>query len=83
MHMLLILLALCLRKPNGISHLFSIAYAFAGNGWFVELFPYLLDFTQLSVVLRLFDLDLHIVGHEPGADQQMAEGQGVVSGRLR
>src|SRR2546430_15888252 len=32
MHMLLILLALCLRKPNGISHLFSIAYAFAGNG---------------------------------------------------
>src|SRR2546421_12845879 len=33
MHMLLILLALCLRKPNGISHLFSIAYAFAGNGW--------------------------------------------------
>jgi hypothetical protein len=30
--MLLILLALCLRKPNGISHLFSIAYAFAGNG---------------------------------------------------
>ena len=34
MHMLLILLALCLRRPNGISHLFSIAYAFAGNGWF-------------------------------------------------
>src|SRR6266550_327015 len=33
MHMLLILLALCLRRPNGISHLFSIAYAFAGNGW--------------------------------------------------
>src|SRR5438034_6026404 len=32
MHMLLILLALCLRRPNGISHLFSIAYAFAGNG---------------------------------------------------
>ena len=31
--MLLILLALCLRKPNGISHLFSIAYALAGNGW--------------------------------------------------
>src|SRR4030095_10233572 len=33
MHMLLILLALCLRKLNGISRLFSIAYAFAGNGW--------------------------------------------------
>src|SRR5215510_4204984 len=33
MHMLLILLALCLRKPNGISHLFSMTYAFAGNGW--------------------------------------------------
>src|SRR2546430_17342027 len=32
MHMLLILLALCLRRPNGISHLFSIVYAFAGNG---------------------------------------------------
>src|SRR4029453_11912921 len=32
MHMLLILLTLCLRKPDGISHLFSIAYAFAGNG---------------------------------------------------
>ena len=31
MHMLLILLALCLRKSNGISHLFSTAYAFAGN----------------------------------------------------
>jgi hypothetical protein len=30
--MLLILLTLCLRKPDGISHLFSIAYAFAGNG---------------------------------------------------
>jgi hypothetical protein len=30
--MLLILLALCSRKPNGISHLFSIVYAFAGNG---------------------------------------------------
>ena len=35
MHMLLILLALCLRKSDGISHLFSIAYAFAGNGWVV------------------------------------------------
>src|SRR4030095_992113 len=34
MHMLLILLALCLRKSDGISHLFSIAYAFAGNGCF-------------------------------------------------
>ena len=33
MHMFLILLALCLRKSDGISHLFSIAYAFAGNGW--------------------------------------------------
>src|SRR5688500_14935908 len=32
MHMLLILLTLCLRKPDGISRLFSIAYAFAGNG---------------------------------------------------
>ena len=32
MHMPLILLALCLRKPNGISHLFSTAYTFAGNG---------------------------------------------------
>ena len=32
MHMLLILLILCLRKPDGISRLFSIAYAFAGNG---------------------------------------------------
>jgi hypothetical protein len=32
MHMLLILLALYLRKTNGISHLFSITYAFAGNG---------------------------------------------------
>src|SRR5216683_4239534 len=31
--MLLILLTLCLRKPNGISHLFSIAYAFSGNGF--------------------------------------------------
>jgi hypothetical protein len=31
--MLLILLALCLRKPNGISHLFSIVYALAGNSW--------------------------------------------------
>jgi hypothetical protein len=33
--MLLILLTLCLRKPDGISHLFSIAYAFAGNGWYL------------------------------------------------
>src|SRR5262245_23456986 len=32
MHMLLILLTLCLRKPYGISRLFSIAYAFTGNG---------------------------------------------------
>src|SRR4030095_15265901 len=32
MHMLLILLTLCLRKPYGISHLFSMVYAFAGNG---------------------------------------------------
>src|SRR5438132_10710730 len=32
MHMLLILLTLRLRKPDGISHLFSIAYPFAGNG---------------------------------------------------
>ena len=32
MHMLLILLTLCLRKPYRISRLFSIAYAFAGNG---------------------------------------------------
>ena len=37
MHMLLILLALCLRKPNEISHLFSIAYSFSGNGWHVVL----------------------------------------------
>ena len=29
--MLLILLTLCLRKSYGVSHLFSIAYAFAGN----------------------------------------------------
>src|SRR5215813_3677278 len=33
MHMLLILLALCLRKTNGIRYLLSITYAFAGNGW--------------------------------------------------
>src|SRR5262245_10727781 len=33
MHMSLILLALCLRKPNGISHLFSMTYTFAGNSW--------------------------------------------------
>src|SRR5207247_9542909 len=39
MHMLLILLALCLRRPNGISHLFSIAYAFAGNGCFHRYLP--------------------------------------------
>jgi hypothetical protein len=31
--MLLILLTLCLRKPDRISRLFSIAYTFAGNGW--------------------------------------------------
>src|SRR5215831_18801277 len=30
MHMLLILLTLCLRKLSGVSHLFSIAYAFIG-----------------------------------------------------
>src|SRR5262245_4177973 len=35
--MLLILLALCLRKPNGISHLFSTAYAFVGNGCAVSV----------------------------------------------
>ena len=35
-HMLLILLALCLRKPNGISHLLSMAYAIAGNGCFKD-----------------------------------------------
>src|SRR5262245_52262474 len=34
MHMLLILLTLCLRKLSGVSHLFSIAYAFIGNGCF-------------------------------------------------
>src|SRR4029453_18594118 len=39
MHMLLILLALCLRKSDGISHLFSIAYAFAGNGCQVMEIP--------------------------------------------
>src|SRR4029453_16098047 len=33
MHMLLILLTLCLRKSYGVSHLFSIVYAFAGNRW--------------------------------------------------
>ena len=32
MHMLLILLTLCLRKPRVKSHLFSIIYVFAGNG---------------------------------------------------
>src|SRR6476619_916772 len=32
MHILLIVLTLCLRKPDGISRLFSIAYVFAGNG---------------------------------------------------
>src|SRR4030095_3992419 len=32
MHMLLILFALCLRKPNRINLLFSIAYTFTGNG---------------------------------------------------
>ena len=31
MRMLLILLTLCLRKSYGVSHLFSTAYAFAGN----------------------------------------------------
>jgi hypothetical protein len=31
--MLLTLLTLCLRKPYEVSHLFSIAYAFAGNRW--------------------------------------------------
>jgi hypothetical protein len=47
MHMSLILLTLCLRKPDGTSHLFSIAYAFAGNGCILyetlvhlELMPY-------------------------------------------
>src|SRR5262245_63790927 len=34
MHILLILLTLCLRKLSGVSHLFSIAYAFIGNGCF-------------------------------------------------
>jgi hypothetical protein len=38
MHMSLILLALCLRKPNDISRLFSIAYAFAGNGCDIIVF---------------------------------------------
>src|SRR6266851_4557801 len=33
MHMLLILLTLCLRKPDWVSPLFSMAYDFAGNGW--------------------------------------------------
>jgi hypothetical protein len=32
MHMLLILLTLRLRRPHEISRLFSVAYAFAGNG---------------------------------------------------
>src|SRR5262249_32444227 len=36
MHMSLILLTLCLRKPDGISHLFSITYTFAGNGWLLQ-----------------------------------------------
>ena len=34
MHMLLILLTLCLRKPYRINRLFSIAYVFVGNGCF-------------------------------------------------
>ena len=34
--MLLILLTLCLRKPDGISHLFSTTYTFAGNGCIPE-----------------------------------------------
>src|SRR4029434_3159538 len=38
MHMLLILLTLCLRKPYGISHLFSIAYAISGNGCATTLY---------------------------------------------
>src|SRR5262252_2185538 len=38
MHMLLILLALCLRKPDGISHLFSITYTFVGNGCYEPQF---------------------------------------------
>ena len=48
--MLLILLALCLRKLNGISHLFSIAYAFAGNGC---------DQTQYQMaIIGIFTVDL-------------------------
>jgi len=39
MHMSLILLALCLRKPSGISHLFSIPYAFSGNSWLHYDYP--------------------------------------------
>jgi hypothetical protein len=48
MHMLLILLTLCLRKPYGISRLFSIAYAFAGNGCLRHIYPYFLTYRILE-----------------------------------
>src|SRR4029450_13540440 len=49
MHMLLILLTLCLRKPDGISHLFSIAYAFDGNGCYQsQVLPSL----QIAIILH-------------------------------
>jgi hypothetical protein len=51
MHMLLILLTLCLRKPDGISRLFSIAYTAAGNGWRAVDATAVRDLTTSFVVL--------------------------------
>ena len=72
MHMLLILLALCLRKPNGISHLFSIAYAFAGNGWIVPNFVRVHFTTRQVPAVALGILDHGFALHELFLIQKVA-----------
>src|SRR4029453_11648608 len=72
MHMLLILLALCLRKLNGISHLFSIAYAFAGNGWQkIDTGDDTFSETEMAAVINL--VNEKVAGVTAGLTTQVAE----------
>src|SRR5689334_1798141 len=85
MHMSLILLALCLRKPNSISHLFSTAYAFAGNGWCLAqlyqglqaaLSPFAATYQALqqgAAWLRDIAYILEPTGPQPCKGEQVAE----------
>src|SRR5207302_2046954 len=64
MHMLLILLTLCLRKPDGTSRLFSIAYAFAGNGCTFE-----------ENMMMVFDLDVETPKIQGDIDRLLRENE--------